>query len=361
MSDLLYGGAAPHVLCPGLYMALQRRFGSVTVALQGQSFLAQSRLDPVTGRQATSVALSGEYYRVNCFACGDTRQRLWINHMFGQPDAGGRRMLFLAVCYNENCLREYANVLQLEEICYGLRNGRQVMPVFPVLPGEIDTASLTPAVMPGTVWPITQFGPGHKAWDYLFVRRRYTVQMAEAYEIGYCVEAHPDYRMAGGRLIFPIKMHGTLVGWQARCPDELDWKAVGFPKYYSRPGMKRNLLLYNYDRAKHMPFVVVTEGPTDVHRLGDVGVGVLGKTIALRQKELLASTWAGKPILLMFDPEAAEEMRGEADELRRTCRSPVAEIQLPGRMDPNDYETSTLWNLVYAQATAAGICLPSPY
>jgi hypothetical protein len=92
-------------LCPTLYNALRSRVpGGIILANQGESMVQQSTLDRQRGQYHTYVVHSGEYYRVNCPFCNDTRHRLWVNHMFGQPDANGQPMRFLVVCYNDNCL-----------------------------------------------------------------------------------------------------------------------------------------------------------------------------------------------------------------------------------------------------------------
>lgn len=45
---------------------------------------------------------------MNCPWCLDTRQRLYINHQWGEPDpvTGGKK-LHLAHCFNEGCVDSY--------------------------------------------------------------------------------------------------------------------------------------------------------------------------------------------------------------------------------------------------------------
>lgn len=358
MSDALYTATGDQPLCPGLYQTLQRRFRSVLIASPGQGFLAQSRTDPSTGRGYTAVAAAGEYYRVCCPWCRDTRHRLWINHMYGQRDATGRRMLWLAVCYNEDCTRDWGHSQQLEEICLSLpHGGARDRAVFAVRPGEVEPSTLQPAVLPGTVMPVSQLWAGHPAWDYMVVQRRYTREVLDTYEVGYCVEPLPQYPAAAGKLVFPVRFGGELVGWQCRFVGD-GWRAAGSPKYYTRPGMHKSLLLYNYDRASRMPFVVVMEGVTDVHTLGDYGVSLLGSTLSRRQRELLITTWAGKPILLMLDGDAREEMRGEITDLRNNAQSQIGEIVLPAEFDPGDYTQGELRQIIHQQAAHQRIALP---
>ena len=361
MNDQLYTppDERNHVLCPELYGILRANFpGGVIIANQGEA-CARSTRHRADGSRFTDINYSGEYYRVNCPFCRDTRHRLWVNHMFGQPDIEGRPMRFLATCYNEGCLGEPAHRAAFNNVVYGYRNANQRrQPAFQVFEGQwIDPNQQVVVEMPGQLLPLSQLAramPGHEAVQYLCGQRRYTTSMLDKYEIQYCTYA-PRYPEAAGRIIFPIRYEGRLTGWQARYIGTADWRVI--PKYYGMPGMRKRFMLYNYDIAKNMPFVCVVEGVTDCHVLGDAGVAILGKTLSRFQAELLVNTWGNKPILLIFDPDAREEMRATVTDLRE-CGAIVLEIVLPGEHDCGDYDPRTLWNIIYAQAAAAGIVLP---
>src|SRR5579872_4473281 len=96
-------------LRPALYARLTEFFGGdVIIANEGEEMVStySSNYSEVP---ALSVDIPGEYYRVNCPYCTDTRRRLWINHRWGQRDDHGKLNLFLAHCYNENCMAEPGN------------------------------------------------------------------------------------------------------------------------------------------------------------------------------------------------------------------------------------------------------------
>src|ERR1043166_541750 len=104
-------------LRPELYHRLLDCFGSVLVANEGEAMDACVRTDRLTGRQELSVNLPGEYFRVSCCFCNDTRHRLWINHRWGRYEPAVKsKNLFLAHCYNENCLAQPGNVSQLYQM-----------------------------------------------------------------------------------------------------------------------------------------------------------------------------------------------------------------------------------------------------
>ena len=69
------------------------------------------------------------------------------------------------------------------------------------------------------------------------------------------------------------------------------------------------------------------------------------------------STWPGKPIILIFDPEARDEMAKTTEELRDNG-AVVVEIILPGENDCGDYDRRELWNIIYSQTAAMGVRLP---
>jgi len=125
------------------------------------------------------------------------------------------------------------------------------------------------------------------------------------------------------------------------------------------PGMRKRNMLYNFDNARDKPFVVVVEGPTDVHAIGDTSVAVLGKHMSRFQISRLVDTWDQKPIILIFDPDAKEEMRSSLNDLVNMGRNPVVEVDLPDGFDPGDYDKQTLFNIIHARAREVGIELPA--
>lgn len=312
------------------------------------------------GTRYTSVNHSGEYYRVNCPFCNDTRHRLWVNHMYGQTDANGRPMRFLANCYNENCLSNPEQWKRFNDAIFGFRNRQdRHQAQFALNQAEwVDPSQMQVAEAPGQVIPVSQLMrsmPDHPAVRYLVNERRYTAHMLDHYHITYCNQAMPKFREAQGRVIFPIMMNGTMVGWQGRYLGTADWHVV--PKYYGLPGMRKRYMLYNYDNAKDKPFVVVVEGPTDVHVVGDHGVAILGKNMSRYQYQLIANTWPGKPVVLIFDPDARDEMRGTLADMQANDVV-VVEVVLPDGFDCGDYDRPTLWNIIRSQAQQRGVILP---
>lgn len=367
VNDILYPRQpSHHTLNPTLYRNLEVNFpGGVIIANEGEPMQTGATY-VLAGKPNTQILHSGEYYRVNCPFCRDTRHRLWVNHMYGQLDAHGRIMRFVARCYNEDCLADRDNWESFDNAVFNFTNAhernRQVFPLN--LPQDFtDPYTLTKAELPGNVIPVSQLAramPNHPAVAYLMQGRRYSIFELDHYEVGYCTAVtNQRYATALHRIIFPIRRSGELIGWQAReIPPEYGppYSATG-PKYWGLPGMKKKLMLYNHDKALGKQVLVVVEGATSCHRVGDCAVGLMGKTMSTQQYMMILNDWPNVPIVLMLDPDAKEEMQGIlADFVNNNIV--IVPVWLPEGYDPSDYDRITIWNTIRAKARDIGVILP---
>lgn len=100
-------------LNPTLFRALTRSLGPVTIADEGCEMQKQYR-ETFDGRTRLEPDYAGEYYRVNCPFCRDTRHRLWINYLWGVYDKRTKSgNHWLAICYNEGCMKDPGRVEML--------------------------------------------------------------------------------------------------------------------------------------------------------------------------------------------------------------------------------------------------------
>lgn len=337
-----------------LYRLLANRFGAVTLASPGIGFRGTVRrvFDGKELRNRYESDVAGEYYRINCPYCNDTRQRLWVNHMYGQADPANpqRRLLWLAACYNEQCLEDYDNATDFENRVFGHLN-RDARGKFRVLKGAEETATLKEVAMPGTMLPLTRMSQHHTAVQYLEERGFTCAALETLYGVSFCLESD-TFPICAGRLIIPIYMHGELVGWQARFPGELDWSKSRVPKYYGLPGMPKRLMLYNYDRAKQYRTAVIVEGVTDVWKVGGPAVALLGKKAHPMQRKLLSEFDAA---ILALDPDASDDAAELFDDLRRVFSGRVGLVNYPEDVDAGMLSREENWNLIYAAADTAGL------
>ena len=104
-------------LNPFLHERLTSVFESVQIRNEGESMRGRYVPD-VKGRRFI-VDVPGEYYVVSCPFCNDTRNRLWVNHVYGVPDQCGDSRFWAAHCFNEDCLSEPAYRKDLITRVYG--------------------------------------------------------------------------------------------------------------------------------------------------------------------------------------------------------------------------------------------------
>lgn len=310
-------------LNPGLYNLLVREFGEVRVVAEGEAMQCEYSRDSrsklvamARGRQEASTRQSrpklkvispGEEYACSCPFCSDTRQRLFINHRWAVVDEYGNKNLWLAHCWNEECLANSTRQQQLWDRVF--RNGRRPPSCDEVRHGEEpDPEDLGKAVPPGPVISLEELqrqSPQHQALEYLASRGFDCQRLSRYYGVGWCNSSR--YSLAEKRIYVPIVLDGELRGWQMRMPR--DWEPGDPPKYWSMPNMKRRALAYNYDKAVEYRMPVIVEGPADVWGFGPQSMGCIGKSMSLPLVRRLVAAVCRvsrqeRPVLaVMLDPE----------------------------------------------------------
>ena len=337
-------------LNPVLYGLLERKFGAVRISNAGVPAVVDTYVDPITGRRVQRSVTWGEYYAVCCPFCNDAGHRLWVNHRYGlnyDEKTGRRTDTYLANCYKNDCMLDPAHREQLEDIVFGA--GKRLFKTMTVRHAEPD-ARLREVEPPGTIVPLAELSADHPAVVYLQRRQFDPATLTADFNVGLCADTSAErFRLMLGRLYIPVIFNRKLVGWQGRATNERR-----LPKYYNMPGMQKSHTLYNYDRAAAMPAVIVVEGVPSVWRIGAAGVCIFGKALSMWQCNTIATTWAGKPIFLMLDADAGDELEAAATQLCRHS-SLVVPVVLPDSRDPADYTRPELRSLLAAAATAVGV------
>lgn len=337
------------VLNRKLYEALIDAFGSVVMANRGLAFSGRVARDPVTLRKTVQRESSGEYYCVNCPWCGDTRHRLWVNHMF-DTTYSGVHMRHLAVCYNEHCEKQEGFFDWLrEQLAEYTRTVQR-----PIAAQNPDAAPYTPA-LPHLFKKLDELPADHKAVAFMRDTRGFdTSYLSSTWGVGYC-DPNSQTREGAGRLILPIYRRPTadedgqqLYGWQARYFNTLLFtdtpRDKRTPKYLAPVGMQKSQVLFNSWRSMTSPVVVVMEGPYDAMRLGPrCSVSLMGKDMSDAQKRTLWNEWGIKerPVIVMLDSDAPEAADKIYWEIRRyttrvhVVRTPSSFVS-PGKMPRDD-------------------------
>lgn len=350
----------PSPLNPTLFGRLREEFGRVQVSHAGIAASFRYGPDPIDNRMKMQMSPggAGEYYRVNCPYCNDSRSRLWVNHIWGVPDEMDNKNLWLAICYNEDCLSHKGRSGEFYDRVYGFKNVNQRGQKIVVLQGEVESQVLTPKSLPGMTLSMDRVPESDKSVLYLRSRGLDPKYLAKTFDIGLCLDAFGDYPMAHGRIVIPIVMRGILVGWQCRYVGDVDWKARGIPKYYNLPNMPRRLMLYNFDVARKFPYVVVTEGPLDAWAVGEPAVAAFGKHLSVSQRQLLRENWENGVVIVLLDGDAWADAQKLTELLRQEHYSGVVvPVRLPDGRDPGATDTSLLWQCINDACHEVGIDL----
>lgn len=303
-----------------------------------------------TMQYSTRRLAGGEEYVVDCPFCGDSKGHLYINYRYGEFDeCTGSENAHLAICFRRDCIKDPDNRAELrDKLCNYLLATRPVEARR--APIVRDSGRLSPVQAPGDILPIETLSPSHYAVRYL-TERGYDIQeLAKLWQVGVCTDARD--RNLIGRIYMPIYQDDQLVGWQARWPADIDWKANGLPKYYNLPSMPRRLMLYNYDLAKESQVVVICEGVTDVWRVGVAGVALLGKTMSPQQTDLVVKTWGEHVIIICLDsndPDAARSAEDIYNRLLPRVRGCLVNARLPDGLDPGSCQRDYLWDFLRDQ------------
>lgn len=348
-------------LNPKLYNNLERVFGRVRVCNEGEAMVARYGFNSVEQEITMNIAHAGEYYMVCCPYCNDTRFRLYINHRWGVKDKKtGRRNLWLSVCYNESCLSDPMN---LDDLVNRLERTRGMLASVQIRRGvKIDPEKLERVEPPGPITRLHHLPPNHPANRYLAERMYDPEMLSRCYGVGYC----PDsiHWLARNRIYVPIVFKGKIRGYQTRYIGELDWKnEKEIPKWWTGPGTKKSLLLYNYDQAIKYRTGVIVEGGGDVWGFGPMSLATLGDSLSEAQLRLLLSGFREYSTVLLWDPEALEpekeskriKLNNAIESLRRGCKGGFAVVSLPEGTDPGSLDRGFMRDYVASEAKAQGV------
>ena len=190
------------------------------------------------------VREEGEYYRICCPFCGDTRYRLYIGKewLSRDPDAGEVNE-HEACCFNEDCLRK--NYGKLKQMLFSDQ------PAMPFRRPKVVRRPPVIALLPPNTAALTDLEWNHPALMYL--RKRGIYEAAIDAWAAYNPELGGIEGNRGGpRIVIPFYLRGGLLGWQARTIE-----ADVVPKYFTMPGMKKSHTLYNFDAAARWPAIML--------------------------------------------------------------------------------------------------------
>lgn len=217
--------------------------------------------------------------------------------------------------------------------------------------------------LPPIDWPVgaeiltVPCAPHARAWHYLH-RRGITIEMVREFALAFG---------RGGRvkdrIVFPHRMDGAVVYWQARAtwdpPEGLtrdgrkQWieetryiKTIN-PLAETMEDVQAHEVLYNYDRAAIEPHVVIVEGPIDAIKVGPHAVALDGKIASPTKIERLKRMRASR--FTIYLDRGEEEWRSACSIATELCSGAQVAIAVP----PAEYDAGALTREYNAAVIAA--------
>jgi hypothetical protein len=344
---------------PKLYHAMKQIFGETPKIInEGEpchlvNVYAEYSFTPRTQDLFAGCTKGGEQYAVCCPFCGDTRQRLYISHMwdteFVQNNVRYHCSDRLIRCFNEECM---TNPEHRTKIINSLREAIGNMVEIPeddmdtsdVYHGnELANQCLYPADAKDLDDPYTPKGVltyiCERGFDPETLQKEWGVQWL----VRYGKFSHPI-------LVIPVLQNNEYWFWQGRLVP-INGHAAGeverdpatgkmFPKYYFPHGVKKAWALYNLDKARTHDTIFIVEGVTDAWAIGESAVARFGKSLSSAQVQLLTEQCFGKHVIIvpdMDDPQALDCAKEDAMKLEIQAAFASVKLALPpDNMDPGD-------------------------
>ena len=348
----------PRVLNPSLYNLLLVRYGEVRISNLGQPYLVKQTRNPFKSAGYVNTCVDpGEYYVICCPQCGDTRFRLYVNHRYCTLDGTrlfGRHLIY---CFNEGC--DMSNFHKLI-----FQPGKYASVSAVLAPPNANEFKKT--TLPGRCTPLEALSPNHPAIRYVTADRRNPagfpapfnpVELSRNWGVCYCEEAERNKGYAAelvtGRLIIPIWWEQQLLGWQARAIEK-----GANPKYYTMPGLPKQKILYNGDRARQFPFGVIVEGVFDAFAIGPCAVATLGHKLSWSQRELLSKWFGNGSVCLLYDPDAMKDIELNLHLMKGMFKGGIFSVSLAPKWDAGCMPTECLWQMMREAAHKAGASFP---
>jgi hypothetical protein len=281
--------------------------------------------------------------------------------MWGRQDDQGRLNLWMAICYNENCLGDYERRREFYDKLTA-RDG-PVLARARIEEGHELSPSEIKADWPGPVTRVDQLPQDHEAVQYLLSRDFDPDKIGRFYNVHYC---HASFRwLAANRLIIPIYEDRQMVGWQARYVGELPWhdksKEDLPPKYYTMPNTPRRAVLYNFGNCCQFRTGVIVEGPSDVWGLGPMATATLGSTMTNLQRRKFITAFRKHAAILLWDPDVQADhkkwpgVEKLIEHLHEEFRGNFTPVWLPQGRDPGSTERQFLRDYIADEARKAGV------
>ena len=300
------------MLSPRLYKALQKMFGKVQVHSPGEKITDYSRGSWLSVNRKIEIK-GGERYSVTCPECL-RKGKLWLSYKVQDTPKGKIiRGKGYVNCFRCNFQKDPRKLNRFLINLGSVVGSGATVEKLQIVEEEKPRDERDPPV----AFPITD-KDCLIFQNYLISRGLDPKELEEDW--GVTCSADPRW-FSTPRLLIPITLAGSQVGWQARHLNTEDTE--GEEKYLFPPGFSKTQWLYNQDRALYAArkegCVIICEGVFDVFKCGSHAICIFGKEASNTQIKKLCAIFKGLEVVILLDNEKGA--RDKASELKLKLQS----------------------------------------
>lgn len=224
----------------------------------------------------------------------------------------------------------------------------------PANPGKDYSQAAAPVLQESTIpsapsplKPLRFFLQLNPTVPYLHRDRGLKPETINRYGLGLCRKGSLAGYIAIPVYSFPREPRTNPVGYLGRWPGEDYDEAAERPRYKFPSDFPRNQVVYGLQEAlensEGRPLIVV-EGPFKVYHLFQAGfphtVATFGASLSDEQADILSAT--GRPIVLLFDGNAAGHQGMRVAAAKLITRAFVRVVKLPTDTEPDEFSAEQL-------------------
>lgn len=187
--------------------------------------------------------------------------------------------------------------------------------------------------------------------------RGFTLADIETHNIGYVT--YSEIRTANGNIL-PLRDHlvilthgdqGEYQYWNTRSIVPSHIKSINAPSQEGE--YSKRTTVFNLNRAKRTPYIVINEGVPDALTVGESGVGTFGKQITAEQvKLILKDIREDQRIYILLDNDAVAQIVSIARKLYSQHKNTYVVLKKTDE-DANDLGHDKIWDIIENNSVVA--------
>lgn len=181
-------------------------------------------------------------------------------------------------------------------------------------------------------------------------RRGFTMEDVYTHNIGYVTsswvptESGKTVHLENHLVFLTHGENGEYLYWNTRAIGESFVKSINAPSKENEYSKKNTV--FNLNRAKRTPYIVINEGVPDALTIGESGVGTFGKQVTDQQVDLiLKDLHPEQKIFILLDNDAKEQIKKLGKRLYARHENTFF-VDNPTGKDANDLGREASWDMI---------------